>query len=542
MGRKLGRPQHASSHAVAAPAGDTTDVALAVDELIRQGAQAIEEYDYELARTALSRAFDRSGGAEASARPLLTLLVDHLAADREALALGARLSPGALESPDVRLLLALAAARCGERQQARDLVARMVGTSAAEILVSLAVGALKSGELDEAARLCDDARARDPAHPSTRGLGREIARAREDTRRPLDAEITRALAEGAIDEARRLAEGVLARFPESEVARRAVRVAAEQKRAREVERLVKEAEEALAQADVEGAGDRLRWARAALAAGPWNEPLTARLAELEAETKERAIAAKVGDIARRLAEPDLRPGLLLYASLHAEDVRRRVRDASGLPMLDGLEHALGRRAAPQAAVGAILALAAATAMAEQQPEVALAKLAAHARVLAGLPEASSLESRLAQRMLEDRRRKLAELLATTRAMLDGATLRARWRRWQRPIFVTLAPRSASTSRRSAQGCGRCSSRSSARRRTSACCGWATRSARARWRSSSSPRPTGRGERFDRPRWMRRSQRPAARSASGCPSPRSAIPRVRPSPREGRRWGSIWGPR
>jgi superfamily II DNA or RNA helicase len=419
MGRRHGRPQNATSPTAGSPASEPAGTASAVDELVQQGTQAIEEYDYELARAVLTRAFDLSGGAEAPARPLLTLLVDHLAADREALGLAERLSPAAQASPELRLLLALAAARCGERARARALLARAEGATAAEIFVALAAGALAAGEVDEATRLCDDARSRDPAHPGARDLAREVARAREEARRPLDAEVARALGEGAIDEARRLAEGVLARFPESEIARRAVRVAADQQRAREAERLVDEAADGLARADVDGASDRLRRARATLAASPGSESLSARIDGLEADARERALGAKVDVIVRRLAEPDLRPGLLLYASLHQEDVRRRVREASGLPLLDGLERLLGRRSEPQAAVGAVLALAGATAMAEQQPEAALAKLAPHARALAGLAEVSSLENRLRERILDDRRRRLAELLVTARAALDG---------------------------------------------------------------------------------------------------------------------------
>ena len=389
-----------------------------------QGTRAVDEYDYELARAVLTRAFDVANGAEAPARALLSLLVDHLAADREALQLAERLARDALASPEVRLLLALAAARCGERHQARAFLARAEGAPAAEILVTLAGSALAAGEVDEATRLCDDARLRAPAHPGVRDLAREIARARKDARRPLEAELARALGEGAIDEgaideARRLADEVLARFPESEVARGVVRAAAEQERTREAERLVNEAEEALARADVEGAGDRLRRARAALVAGPKGEPLAARIAGLEAEVKERDLGAKVDSIVRRLAEPDLRPGLSLYASQRHDDVRRRIREAASLPLLDAVERLLGRRSDPQAAVASVLALAGATAIAERQPEAAIAKLAPHARVLAGLAEASSLEARLRQRLLDDRRRKLAELLAAVRATLDA---------------------------------------------------------------------------------------------------------------------------
>ena len=92
-----------------------------VDKLIEQGLQAIEEYDYELARTTLTSAFEHSGGAPTAARALLVLLVDHFAANHEALELGDRLSREAQASPEVQLALALAAARSGAQQRARGL-------------------------------------------------------------------------------------------------------------------------------------------------------------------------------------------------------------------------------------------------------------------------------------------------------------------------------------------------------------------------------------------------------------------------------------
>jgi hypothetical protein len=55
---------------------------------------------------------------------------------------------------------------------------------------------------------------------------------------------------------------------------------------------------------------------------------------------------------RRLADPDPRAGLTRYASLSPEE-RRRVRETTGLPYLDELEHLLDRRSDPDDAVTAI---------------------------------------------------------------------------------------------------------------------------------------------------------------------------------------------
>jgi superfamily II DNA or RNA helicase len=389
-----------------------------VDELIEQGLRAIKEYDYELARTTLTRAFERSEGAARAARALLVLLVDHLAADHEALELGDRLSREAQASPDVQFALALAAARSGAQQRARGHLARLDGTPAAEVLVVLAEAALAAGALDEAARLCDEARSHDQVHPGMQQVARRLAQSREDMRRPLEAAIDQLLAEGQLEDAARLATQLLARFPESAVARRAVRVALEQQRAGEAERLVKDAEGALAQVDLGVIRASFHAARVAAAAAPPNEALNLRLTTVESEIAARELDAKISDTVRRLADPHPRAGLTHYASL-PPDVRRRVRGVAGLLILDDLEHLLDRRSEPEGAVTAVLAFVEATSSAELDPEVALQKLAAHERALVGLDAASRLAAQLRQRIRDERQRKLSDLLATVRCRLDA---------------------------------------------------------------------------------------------------------------------------
>jgi microcompartment protein CcmK/EutM len=165
MGRKHPPPPAPKSEPASPAASGPAGAVSAVDDLVHRGTQAIEEYDYELARTLLTRAFELSSGGAAPARTLLALLVDHLAADREALEIGERLGPEAQRLPELRLLLALAAARSGKHDKARALVLDTHGAGAADVLLVLAKGALAASDTDEAARLCEDARLRDPAHP-----------------------------------------------------------------------------------------------------------------------------------------------------------------------------------------------------------------------------------------------------------------------------------------------------------------------------------------------------------------------------------------
>jgi hypothetical protein len=413
MARKKPRSSATSSLAPAASSAGQEGVS-PVDKLIEQGSQAIEEYDYELARTILTRAFEHSGGAVTAARALLVLLVDHLAANHEALELGDRLSREAQASPEVQLALALAAARSGAQQRAHGHLARLDGAPAAEVLVALAEAALAAGELDEAARLCDEARSHDPSHSGVPPLASRLARSREEQRRPLEVAIGQLLEEGKLEEAARLAAQLLARFPESAVARRATRAALEQQRAVEAERLVNDAEGSLAHADLGTIRSSFHVAQAAAAAAPPNQALTLRLSAIESEITARELEARLDDTVRRLAEPDPRAGLTRYASLPSE-VRRRVRELAGHPVLDDLEQLLDRRSDPEDAVTAVLAFGEATTSADLDPEGALQKLAMHERALVGLDAASRLAARLRQTIREQRRQQRSDLLAAARA-------------------------------------------------------------------------------------------------------------------------------
>ncbi len=297
-------------------------------------------------------------------------------------------------------------------------MARLDGTAAAEVLVMLVEAALSAGEFDEAARLCDEARSHDYAHPGVRQVTRRLAQAREEIRRPLEVTIGQLLAESRLEEARLLAEPLLERFPESAMARRAVRAALEHQRTSEVERLIEQAQEALAQADLGTLRSALHAARALSATAPLDAALDLRLTAIESELAARELEARVSDAVGRLAEPNPRAGLLGYAALSPE-IRRRVRDVAGLPILEDLERLLDRRSDPEDAVTALLAFGEAATIADSDPEAALLQLAAHERVLAGLGAATRLAAQLRQRIGDERRRQLSDLLAVARGRLGA---------------------------------------------------------------------------------------------------------------------------
>ena len=366
------------------------------------------------------------------------MLVDHLAAYQEALEIGDHLSREALASPAVQLTLGLAAARSGAPQRARAHVARLDGAGAAEILIVLAETALAIGELDEAARLCDEIRSRARSHPSVQPLARRLAQAREAVRQPLEAVIVQRVAEGRIDEAELLAEQLLASFPESAAARHAVRAARGRQHADEAERLVQVAEEALAHTDLGVLRSSLHAARTAAAAAPANEALALRLGALEYEVQARELDARVRDTLAKLADTDPRAGLTRYVSL-SPDTRRRVREGAGLTVLDDLERLLDRRFDPEHAVTALLALREAATIADSDPGGALLQLAPHERALVGLGTATRLAAQLRQRIRDERRRQLSGLLSAVRARLEVGDAASALELVERAVLRELGP-------------------------------------------------------------------------------------------------------
>ena len=418
MARKNGRTRATNSGTVSANQ-PPIDGPPSIDAMIRQGRQAIDDYDFELARTILTRALELSGGAEIAAEALLVLLVDHLAADHEALEIAGRLSREAQASQRVQFALALAAARSGARERAKAHLAHLDGTAAAEVLVMLAETALAAGSIDEAAHLCEQARSHDAAHPGVQQIARRILQIREELRRPLEAAIEHSLARGRLDEARHQAEQLLVRFPESSVARRAIRVILDHQRTLDAERRVQEAEETLSIADLAKLRSTFHAARAAVAAAPRSEKLALRLATVESEIRAREVESETRDAMHRIADPDRRAGLTHFTTLSPE-LKRRVREAAGLQALNDLDQILSRRVEADDAVAAVLALEEAASCADIDPAAALQKISVHERALSVLTSASRLSAQLRLRLRDDQRRQLSELLALARRTLDAA--------------------------------------------------------------------------------------------------------------------------
>jgi hypothetical protein len=398
--------------AVATDEEDEEEEAATLSSAVRRAGEAIDAYDYEEGRRQLERALAASGGAPGPAEALLGLLVETLGADGEALALEGSLSRAALATPRARGLLALAAARTGDEARALALVRGVEERQAAAVFAALAAGALSRGDAARAQDHLEQARRRDAGHGALAGLAAEIARARAAERGPIEAQLGVLVAAGRDAEAEQLAGEALARWPESEAARRALRAVEERRRRADAERLAAEAEAALATGDTAAAQARL--ARAlAVVRGPEREALERQVRAIESAERASREARAVERVAGLLAAADPREGLLAYLDL---DEALRERAQMSQDVVRWLD--LTARGAPHARVDAVLALSRARAhLARGETEAALTTLGPHLATLDRVPEAKRVVREAEAGAAARRAARAREAVAAARAAL-----------------------------------------------------------------------------------------------------------------------------
>jgi len=298
------------------------------------GEAALAAWDFDTARARFEEALARSGGAARPALALAELLVDRLALDADALALAPSLGPEALACVPLRARLALAAARTGDADAAREWLSGVRGPPAADAHAELVRLSLAQGDEDGAAAALDALREADGAHADVLSLAEELSRRRAARRRPLEEALERARAERAPDLERRARE-LLARHPDSEVARRVLRALEEDGRRGRLADLRRRAEEALERGSDE--------ARALLAQArslaPGDTELQALAARAEEEARARASSRRIAAVHAALSGPEPAAGLAEWMAL-APDERALVRARCGRDDLGWVE-ALG---------------------------------------------------------------------------------------------------------------------------------------------------------------------------------------------------------
>lgn len=401
-----------------------------VAALLAEGRAALEAYDYELARLRFEAAVDESEGELEAAQALLSLLVEQLGADDDALAIDDEFDATALADGTVRALLAIAAARRGERARALEYLERRGTTPpaehVAEVFVHLSKNALAEGNFAQAAS--DLARAKElvGTHPEFAHLADAVAKARTAARGPMEAEVANLFANGNVRGAEELASKLLARFPESEVGSRVKQAIDEQKRRDHGKAQLDEARAAF------GGGEDLRAVlllRSALSMGltaddaAWAE---GRIAMVEAKERARAEETQAREALRMLNSGDTAMGLAQYAGLSVT-ARCKVAECFTSPMLPWLDILFppGRSGKPDAAVAATIALHRGAELIAIDPAAAIERLSAHEKTLSGFGPADDVR-KAAHVALGKQQREAAQsrVEAARRAFVDGDPLLA----------------------------------------------------------------------------------------------------------------------
>lgn len=378
-------------------------------QLIRNGRQALAEYDFEAARAHLTEAFDGSGGGVEEGRALLELLVDHLAAFDEALALEPDLSRAARSDPEIRCRLAVAAAQRGEEARALALLEGLAERHAADALTILARKALDQERFTEASALLARARRLSSSHPELLLLAQDLELLRAVDRLPAEEELERIAANHDDAATKAEAERVLGRWPGSALARRLLHEVQARARQTEAAALLAEGARALERQDCAGAA-RLFWQAEALGAAGAAE----KAADAELQERKRQERLQVEQVVAELQKAP-EAALLSYLSLEAA-LRGEVRRRAALPVLAWLEalqpHVGPHHAKP--AVAAALALARAEARLAEDPEAALALLAPHERWVQKVRRARELHAAVGAAVHAQQRRAAQERLDEAR--------------------------------------------------------------------------------------------------------------------------------
>lgn len=378
-------------------------------QLIRDGRKALAEYDFEAARAHLTEAFDGSGGGVEEGRALLELLVDHLAAFDEALALEPDLSRAARSDPEIRCRLAVAAAQRGDEARALALLEGLADRHAAEALMILARKALDQERFTEASTLLARARRLNASHPELLLLAKDLELLRAVDRLPAEEELERIAADNDDAATKAQAERVLNRWPDSALARRLLHEVQARMRQKEAAALLAEGIRALERQDWAAAARLFRQAEALGAAGAAEKAANAELQE-----RRRREQLQVEQVVAELQKAP-EAALLSYLSLEAA-LRGEVRRRTALPELAWLEslqpHVGPHQAKP--AVAAASALARAEDRLAKDPEAALALLAPHERWVQKVRRARELHATASAAIHEQQRRTAEERLDEAR--------------------------------------------------------------------------------------------------------------------------------
>jgi hypothetical protein len=124
-----------------------------VDEILKNGRRALEEFDYDTSERLFIKAFNLSNGQLAAATALFEFQVNYLAAYNRVIESVNDLAPASKKDPGIKLLIALAKARSGRVVEALGELGFVADEMAVEIYLKGADYYLSKGNIKKATGL-----------------------------------------------------------------------------------------------------------------------------------------------------------------------------------------------------------------------------------------------------------------------------------------------------------------------------------------------------------------------------------------------------
>ncbi|MGD8444052.1 MAG: hypothetical protein PVH37_08110 [Desulfobacterales bacterium] len=391
------------------------------DELLQLGRKALEEFDYERSKELYCRALQRSEGDLQPAQALLEILIEHLAADEEALALSESFSASTLKDKEVRIRLATAYARLDRIESALATIQRIVEPEAALVYYLAAKHFIARHDEDQALNQVASLKACGSLELvlETEQLEKEIRALQAKRLEPLEAQMLRSQQAGKVEKASELAHQLLSLMPENKAARKILRDIEKKKRQNQIEILLQRAGEARDRRDFEQEADFL--ARI-LTMGKKTPRLKRLLAEAQQQALQQRQKAEADELVSYWSAGVREKALLGYTQLGASQ-RERIRARIHNFHFKWMETALAASGTnkPLKLVRAVLALGQCTEAldAGEDPRQVIDQLRLCRKTLQCLPQAQEILIQAETRIRNLEEKEKQKLLAEAEAFVDA---------------------------------------------------------------------------------------------------------------------------
>jgi tetratricopeptide (TPR) repeat protein len=390
-------------------------------ELMDLGRKALAEYDYDSCEDYFYRAFIMSRGGIETARGILEFFVDHLAAYEKAAALAESLSPSAKKDEEVKILLALAAIRLGNIDQALDSLGSILQPRAAEVYLLAAKHFVTRGNVDRAKELHTVLKSFElnELQPEIIHLEKDIEKLYLKSLEPAEQEMLLAWQQGKREKAVKLAEQLLEQWPQNKDARRICNEFARQQRIDRLNLLLRQADEAHSKAEFIKEAELLK---KAIELDKNDDELNERFKRTQQAAKLQQDEAEIAKTIEPWTAGNKKEALLRFVTLPGNqrlEIMNRNRD----PHFSWLSQVISTQASlkPGKMVEAVLALGEAEEILQKggDPRPVTAALQLHARVLRPVPAARDILQRAQEMSKAIESAEVKELLKKASSLVAG---------------------------------------------------------------------------------------------------------------------------